>query len=269
MDKKVRNPIPVFTTRATAVVTVALVLIILGLGAFIGLGARNAAVSVRDSMGFVVILSDDATAGDIDQIISPIKSSGALRQSRYSSADEVLKRWQQMLGDEDILRMAGGVNPFHPELEIYLNQPFANPDSINTLADPISLLPCVEDVEIHSRVMQKVSQALATVRLILTIVGISLLIISFVLIFNTVRLTVYSKRFLINTMQLVGATAAYVRRPFLVDNLINGVVAGLIASAILCGAYAYLASVDAVLAALADWTSVGIVCCGLVVVGML
>ena len=70
-------------------------------------------------------------------------------------------------------------------------------------------------------------------------------------------------------MQLVGATAAYVRRQFLVDNLINGVVAGLIASAILCGAYAYLASVDAVLAPLADWTSVGIVCCGLVVVGML
>lgn len=267
MAKKVHNPIPVFTTRATAVVSVALVLIIIGLGALAGLGARSAASSVRDSMGFVVILSDSATAGDISEIIDPIKERGALRKSRYSSAEKVLERWQRMLGDEDILRMAG-VNPFHPELEVFLKGSYAHSDSIHLLADPILMMPAVEDVEVASHMMEKMTRTISTVRLILLITALALLLVSFVLIFNTVRLSVYAKRFLINTMQLVGATPSFVRRPFLTANLLNGFIAGVIASATLFGGYLYLTGVDSTVSAFIDLTQMFSVCGLLIAIGM-
>lgn len=267
MDKKVRNPIPIFTTRATAIVSVALVLLIVGLGVMTGLGARRAASSVRDSMGFVVILSDEVTAGEINAITEPIKKRGALREVRFSTADDVLTRWQKMLGDEDIVRMAG-VNPFHPELEVFLTPPYASSDSIDRLANMVSVMPMVEDVEVNTRMMAKITHTLGTVRVILLVVAGALLLVSFVLIFNTVRLSVYANRFLINTMQLVGATPGFVRRPFLTANLVNGLIAGFIASALIFGGYFYLVSIDASFAALADTTTLIILCCGLVATGM-
>ncbi len=232
MPKKRLHHIPLFSTRATATVSVALVLVILGIAALVGLATHGLSRSVRDNMGFVVIFSENVTAADIAQVTDKLKAGGGVRDIQYSSPDDILARWQKMVGeDEDIMKLAD-VNPFTSELEVKVTDTYASTDSIMTLAAPVMLMPQVSDVKIHNELIDSVNSTLRSISLTLVAVAVALMIVSFVLIFNTVRLSVYSRRFLINTMQLVGATPGFVRRPFILESLVNGAVAGVLASAI-------------------------------------
>lgn len=201
MPKKRLHHIPLFSTRATATVSVALVLVILGIAALVGLATHGLSRSVRDNMGFVVIFSENVTAADIAQVTDKLKAGGGVRDIQYSSPDDILARWQKMVGeDEDIMKLAD-VNPFTSELEVKVTDTYASTDSIMTLAAPVMLMPQVSDVKIHNELIDSVNSTLRSISLTLVAVAVALMIVSFVLIFNTVRLSVYSRRFLINTMQ--------------------------------------------------------------------
>ena len=127
----------------------------------------------------------------------------------------------------------------------------------------------VESVKMHKDVVEQINNNVKSVMLVLGVVLIMLVIISFVLINNTVRLAVYSKRFLIHTMKLVGATPGFIRRPFVLTNLLNGVIASIIAIVILFGLICYVMEVNPDYASLVDMTQVGMVFCGIVVAGVL
>ncbi len=129
--------------------------------------------------------------------------------------------------NENIMSLAG-VNPFTPELEVKVTKEYACADSIQMLVAPINLMPQVSDVKVHNELIDSVNHTLHSVSLTLVCIAVALLVVSFVLIFNTVRLSVYSKRFLINTMQLVGATSAMI---------IIGMVICLVAAVFACNRY--------------------------------
>jgi cell division transport system permease protein len=269
MPKKHFHHIPLFSTRATATVSVALVLVILGIAAMVGVATHRLSQSVRDNMGFVVIFNEDVTADDIAGVTEHLKSTGAVSRTEYSSPDDILARWQKMVGeDEDILRLAN-VNPFTAELEVIVNTEYASADSIGGLVAPLALMPQVGDVKIHSDLIDNVNATLRSVSLTLVAIAIALLVVSFVLIFNTVRLSVYSKRFIINTMQLVGATAGFIRRPFLSESVVNGAVAGVIASLIVTAMLYSCRTLDGTIASILDWGTAGLVMGGMVITGML
>ncbi len=269
MPKKHFHHIPLFSTRATATVSVALVLVILGIAAMVGVATHRLSQSVRDNMGFVVIFNEDVTADDIAGVTEHLKSTGAVSRTEYSSPDDILARWQKMVGeDEDILRLAN-VNPFTAELEVIVNPEYASADSIGGLVAPLALMPQVGDVKIHSDLIDNVNATLRSVSLTLVAIAIALLVVSFVLIFNTVRLSVYSKRFIINTMQLVGATAGFIRRPFLSESVVNGAVAGVIASLIVTAMLYSCRTLDGTIASILDWGTAGLVMGGMVITGML
>ena len=269
MPKKHFHHIPLFSTRATATVSVALVLVILGIAAMVGVATHRLSQSVRDNMGFVVIFNEDVTADDIAGVTEHLKSTGAVSRTEYSSPDDILARWQKMVGeDEDILRLAN-VNPFTAELEVIVNTEYASADSIGGLVAPLALMPQVGDVKIHSDLIDNVNATLRSVSLTLVAIAIALLVVSFGLIFNTVRLSVYSKRFIINTMQLVGATAGFIRRPFLSESVVNGAVAGVIASLIVTAMLYSCRTLDGTIASILDWGTAGLVMGGMVITGML
>ncbi len=248
--------------------SVALVLVILGIAALVGLATHSLSKTVRDNIGFVVIFSEEVTADDIAQVTKKLEATGAVSSTEYSSPDEILARWQKMVGeDEDIMRLAD-VNPFTPELEVRVKEGYASTDSIMMLAAPIMLMPQVYEVKVHNELIDSVNSTLRSVSLTLVAVAVALLIVSFVLIFNTVRLSVYSKRFLINTMQLVGATRGFVRRPFLMESLVNGAVAGVIASAIVAGMLLFGMRLDVSVASLLSWPQACAVMSAMVVTGM-
>lgn len=269
MPKKHFHHIPLFSTRATATVSVALVLVILGIAAMVGVATHRLSQSVRDNMGFVVIFNEDVTADDIAGVTEHLKSTGAVSRTEYSSPDDILARWQKMVGeDEDILRLAN-VNPFTAELEVIVNPEYASADSIGGLVAPLALMPQVGDVKIHSDLIDNVNATLRSVSVTLVAIAIALLVVSFVLIFNTVRLSVYSKRFIINTMQLVGATSGFIRRPFLSESVVNGAVAGVIASLIVTAMLYSCRTLDGTIASILDWGTAGLVMGGMVITGIL
>lgn len=248
MAKKFHLRLPIFGTRATATISVAVVLVILGLAAMVGLTTARVSDSVREKMGFVVVLADKSSASDINDITTRLKASGAVKRVSYSSAEEILDKWQKMVGeDEDIMRLAG-VNPFSPELEVSVTAEYANPDSIAMLTGPIEMMPQVSEVRVTGDLIESVSRTMKSITLTLVIMALALLTVSFVLIFNTVRLTVYARRFLINTMQLVGATRGFIRRPFLAENALNGLVAGILASGVLAAILYATSKIDATIA---------------------
>lgn len=269
MPKKHLHHIPLFSTRATATVSVALVLVILGIAAMVGVATHRLSQSVRDNMGFVVIFNEDITADDIAEVTGHLKNTGAVSRTVYSSPEDILARWQKMVGeDEDILRLAN-VNPFTAELEVSVVPAYASADSIGAIVAPLGLMPQVSDVKVHSDMIDNVNATLRSVSLALVAIAIALLVVSFVLIFNTVRLSVYSKRFIINTMRLVGATPGFIRRPFLSESVVNGAVAGLIASLIVTAMLYSCRTLDGTIASLLDWGTAGLVMAGMVVTGIL
>lgn len=269
MPKKHLHHIPLFSTRATATVSVALVLVILGIAAMVGVATHRLSQSVRDNMGFVVIFNEDITADDIAEVTGLLKNTGAVSRTVYSSPEDILARWQKMVGeDEDILRLAN-VNPFTAELEVSVVPAYASADSIGAIVAPLGLMPQVSDVKVHSDMIDNVNATLRSVSLTLVAIAIALLVVSFVLIFNTVRLSVYSKRFIINTMQLVGATPGFIRRPFLSESVVNGAVAGFIASLIVTAMLYSCRTLDGTIASLLDWGTAGLVMAGMVLTGIL
>ena len=131
-------------------------------------------------------------------------------------------------------------------------------------------MPEVDEATANTEMIDNLDRNARLLNLILIIIAAALLLISFVLINNTVRLTVYSRRFLIHTMKLVGATGAFIRRPFLQINLLQGVIAGVLASGILVGFTAWAASLkEVLLTAFLPWDAVGLLCLGMIVAGMI
>ncbi len=269
MAKRRHHLIPLFTTRATATFSVALVLFILGLASFIGIAAHKVTEGIKENMGFVVLFNEEVTASDIAAVKTRLEKENGVSSTVYSSPDAVLDRWQKMVGEEeDIIRLAG-VNPFVGELEVRVKSAYASSDSIALLTGPLMLMPQVSEIKVHNELVDRLNSTLHSVSLTLIFVAIALLTVSFILIFNTVRLSVYARRFTIYTMKLVGATAAFIRRPFLLDNIVNGFVAGIIASIALVITIFYVETFKISVSELIPWETVTIVLAGVIVTGIL
>ncbi len=269
MAKRRHHIIPLFSTRATATVSVALVLFVLGLASLIGIATHRVTDSIKEKMGFVILFNEEVTASDIASVKDLVKGNPGVASSVYTSPETVLDRWQKMLGEgEDIMRL-GGVNPFVGELEVRVKPAYASTDSINLIVAPLMLMPQVREVKVHAELVDSINGTLRSVTFGLLVVAIALLVVSFVLIFNTVRLAVYAKRFSIYTMKLVGATAGFIRRPFLTSNLLNGFVAGLIASVGLIAVVYYSHMMELSVAEVLSWQAIIPVLAGVILTGML
>jgi len=269
MAKKRHQLIPLFSTRATATVSVALVLFVLGLASLIGLTAHRVTDGIKEKMGFVILFNEDVTASDIKAVRDVLAGDRAVASMTYTSPESVLARWQEMVGEgEDIVRL-GGVNPFVGELEVHVSPAFASADSIDRIAAPLMLMPQVSEVKVHAELVDSINGTLRSVSFGLLVVAFALLVVSFVLIFNTVRLAVYARRFSIYTMKLVGATAGFIRRPFLTSNLVNGLAAGLIASLGLAAVVYYCHILELSVASILTWADVMPVFAGVIIAGML
>lgn len=241
--------IPLFSTQATAVVSVSMVLLILGIVALMGIAARSLGSEIRKSVGFVAVVSDNATDAERESLRALLAGAPSTASAVFAPADTVLARWQAMqpsdTASQDIVEMLG-VNPFSAEWEVRVTEEYASSDSLAAATAPVRSHPAVSEVVVHQEMVDSINSTIDTLTLALLIVAAALLLISVALINNTVRLSVYARRFTIHTMKLVGATAGYIRRPFVVSNIIGGVVAAVVAYIFLLLLLCYCRSVDPV-----------------------
>lgn len=232
MSKKKKIPTSRFlNAKITSTVSVALVLVLLGvtiLILFLGNGLSN---YVKENMSFSVMLDSDITEAQIQQLRRNLDAQPFVKSSRFVSKEESKDQLIKDLGEdpEELL----GYNPAQDAIEIFLRSEYTNRDSITAVVQTIKQNSNVGDLLYHQEAIDLVNDNISKITTILLILTAVLLFISFALIRNTIRLSVYSNRFLINTMKLVGANWNFIRRPFIRRNILSGIVAGILANGII------------------------------------
>ena len=242
-SKNKNNSVSYFDMQfITSSISTTLVLLLLGLVVFFVLAAHNLSIYVRENINFSVLISDDMKAADILKLQKRLDKEPFVKQTEYISKKQALKEQTEAMGTdpEEFL----GYNPFTASIEIKLHSDYANSDSIAKIEKLIKKNTNIQEVLYQRELIDLVNENIRNISLVLLTLAVVLTLISFALINNTIRLAIYSKRFLIHTMKLVGASWGFIRRPFLRRNIWSGVLAGIMADAILMGAAYWLVSYE-------------------------
>lgn len=221
----------------TSSISTTLVLLLLGLVVFFVLSANNLSVYVRENIAFSIQLSDDMKEPAIIEFQKKLNKEPFVKQTTYISKEQALKEQREAMGTDPAEFL--GYNPFNASIEVKLNADYANSDSIAWIKDAILSNKHILDVDYPQDLLDSVNNNIRKISFALLGLAALLTLISFALINNTIRLTIYSQRFLIHTMKLVGASWAFIRRPFIARNVWIGILAATMANAVLIGmAYA-------------------------------
>ena len=215
----------------TSSISTTLVLLLLGMVVFFVLSANNLSNYVRENIGFTVLVSDDMKEPEALKFQKILNEKTYVKESAYISKEQALREQTEAMGTDPAEFL--GYNPFTASIEIKLNAEYANSDSIAWIEKEILANKKVMEVSYPQDLLDSINQNLQKVSLFLLGLAALLTLISFALINNTIRLAIYSKRFLIHTMKLVGASWGFIRRPFLLRNMWIGILAGLLADAVL------------------------------------
>ena len=215
----------------TASISTTLVLLLLGGVVFFLLTANNLSVYVRENIALSVSISDDMKETELLSFRKSLNEKPYVKQTNYISKKQALKEQTEAMGTDPAEFL--GYNPFNASIEIKLNADYANTDSIEKIKKEILSDKRILEIDYPQDLMDAVNQNIKKISFFLLGLAALLTLISFALINNTIRLTIYSKRFLIHTMKLVGASRAFIRRPFLVHNVWIGLLSAIIADALL------------------------------------
>lgn len=265
MSKEKKSKISYFQSNFTSTVSVSLVLLLVGIVAFLAIVANNFSTELKENIGFNVVVGDEASAEDIIELDKLFKTAPYASRTRFISKEEALKSWQEETG-ENLVELFG-VNPLGAEFEVYVRSEYANIDSLTKIENKLGKISYIDEIVMHKDEVDAATKNISNIAIILLAVAAVLLFISFALINNTVRLTVYSRRFLIHTMKLVGAKPGFIRKPFIISNMINGAIAAMLAIVLLLAIYFSIQEIDNSLLAGIDWVNSLIVFSGLIGIG--
>ena len=266
MEEK-KSKISYFSANITPIISVSLVLMLLGVVGLLGLAANSLTTYVKENIGFDVVLANNASDKQIDELKAYWTVAPYVSSVKYVSKEDALTAWEKDTG-ENLMEVIG-VNPLSAEFEVRVKAQYVSVDSLNKIEQMLKEYKAIESVQMHRDVVEQINGNIQSVMLVLGVVLIMLVVISFVLINNTVRLAVYSRRFLIHTMKLVGATPGFIRRPFVLTNVLNGLIASLVAVMVLSGLIYYVVEINADYATLLSVDQVCVVYAALVLAGVL
>ncbi|MFH1321372.1 MAG: permease-like cell division protein FtsX [Bacteroidota bacterium] len=223
-------------SSVSTVVSISLVLFMLGLVGLIVLTSEKLSVIVKENIGFSVYLKDNSKEVDIDQIQKYLDAAVYVKTTEFISKEEAVKILREELGnEEDFLSFLDGYNPLPASIDIVLNSQYATPDSIAWIEKELIKSEIVKEVVYSKSLVHLVNENVRKISFFILIFSGLLFIIAIALINNTIRLSIYSKRFLIKTMQLVGATKRFIRKPFIIKGISHGIYGALIAIILLTG----------------------------------
>jgi cell division transport system permease protein len=215
------------TVYISTVISIALVLLMTGLLGLILVHAKNLSNYVKENIVVNVIVNEGAKEVDILALQKQVDTNPYVLKTQYVSKELAARNLTKDLG-EDFVEFLG-YNPLLSSIDVYMKAEYANNASIESLRKQLSQNPLVKEVIYQKSLVDIVNQNLRIIGLVILAFAAILLIIAVALINNTIRLAIYSQRFLIKSMQLVGATKSFIRRPFINFGILHGLLAGLIA----------------------------------------
>ena len=215
----------------TLCISTAMVLILLGMVVFTVFTARNLSSYVKEKLTVTMMLGEDITDSEAQQLCNQLNTRPYISQLEYVSKEKVLEEQKSSMGVDPSEFVE--VNPFVSEIDFQLAAEYADADSLKWISKELKQLPKVTDITYQKDLIDSVNKTLRKVSFVLLILAAILLFVSFTLINNTVRLGIYSRRFSIHTMKLVGASWGFIRTPFVKQAVSQGLIAGIIANVVL------------------------------------
>jgi cell division transport system permease protein len=217
----------------TLVISISLVLFLLSVLGMVLINARGLSDYFRESLSFSIMLDEEVKEADIRILQKDMDAKPYVKSTEYISKDKAAAKLKEDLG-EDFVNFLG-YNPLSPSIDVYLYAGYTSPDSVAKIEKYIQEYPYVKEVYYQESLLYLINENVRKISLFLLIISSFLFLIALTIINNTIRLSVYSKRFLIRTMQLVGATKSFIRKPFLLRSALHGLIAALIAMTLLLG----------------------------------
>jgi cell division transport system permease protein len=254
------------TIYISTIFSITLVLLMLGVLGLILVHAKNLSNYVKENIVLNIIVDEGAKEADVLQFQKELNANPAVKQTQYVNKELAARNLTQDLG-EDFVNFLG-YNPLLSTVDVYLKADYANNKSIDALKATISKNPVVKEVIYQSSLIDMVNQNINTIGLIVLGFAAILLVISIALINNTIRLAIFSQRFIIKSMQLVGATKNFIRKPYILLAMLHGLIASFIAVIILLGLLFYAQKEIPEIVILRNYTEFGIVLLFLVGVGI-
>jgi len=212
----------------TSVITITLVLFLLGIQGVILIHAHKLSRYVLENIIVTAVLEDHAEEADIVRLQRQLEFTSSVKSTEFISRDEAARILTAELGEDFVAFI--GHNPLPATIEIRMRAAYANEDSIAVLTEQLLRVSEVQDVFYQTNLVQLINDNIRRISFILLSISAIILLIAIALINNTIRLSVYSKRLLIKSMQLVGATQGFIRKPFIMRGLWQGLIGAFLSS---------------------------------------
>ena len=223
-----------FNLHFTSTISISLVLFMIGLIVSLYLTTHYFTIKSKENISLSIILNDTISDSDLTRLEHYLNATEYTKQVVYISRDSALQEHIAAIGEDPSEFL--GYNPLSASLEVYLNAEYANVDSINNIILPrLQIFNGITNITYQKNMIDLLNNNINKLSIILSLIALVMLFISIVLINNTIRISIYSKRFIINTMQLVGAKNNFIRRPFVQRAIINSLIATLLALLMLGG----------------------------------
>lgn len=251
----------------TSTISTTFVLILMGLVIICALTAHQLSESVRQSLTVTVMMSDDASEQQTLDYKIRLEQRQWVKDIDYISREQALKEQTEAMGQDPSEFL--GQNPFLPLLEVHLQADYACTDSLMWITRQLKKNTLVSKVSYQKELVENLNRNLKKVTYVLLGIATLLLLVTLVLINNTVRLSVYSRRFVIHTMRLVGASWGFIRRPFMMRSLWIGLAAGVLADLVLAGGLRALWKYDPSMTQYVTLQNIGITLLAVLVCGLL
>jgi cell division transport system permease protein len=254
------------TIYISTVFGIAMVLLMVGMLGLILVHANNLSRYIKENMVVNVFVDEGARETEVVQFQQKLATDPHVKRSQYVPKEQAARNLQKDLG-EDFVKFLG-VNPLSPSIDVYMKADYANNDDLTRFANELRKNPMVKEVKYQQSLVDQMNQNMTSITLVILSFTAIFLVVSIALINNTIRLAIYSQRFLIKSMQLVGATKGFIRKPFLLYGIWHGLLGALIATIILVGTLylAYQQVPDLVV--LQNYVEFGVIFAGVVLLGI-
>ena len=210
----------IFKSYLTSTISISMVLFLIGMLGVVLLNAERLAKYVRENIGFTLVLKDDVQQSDIDLLLSSLKTANFVKEAEYIDKATAAERLKSELG-EDFTGFLG-YNPLLSSIDVKLRADYATPEQLVIIEKKLMDFPQIKEVSYQHDMVNIINENVQKIGFILIFFTVLLLVIFFALINNTIRISIYSQRFIINTMLLVGATDNFIRGPFVKQSIKYG-----------------------------------------------
>jgi cell division transport system permease protein len=221
----------IFKSYVTSTISISMVLFLIGMLGVVLLNAERLAKYVKENIGFTLVLNDNVQEKDIADLLKSLKSTEFVKAAEYVDKETAAERLKKELG-EDFTGFLG-YNPLLASVDVKLLADYATPEKLVVLESKFMEYPQVKEVSYQHDIVSIINENVQKIGFILIFFSALLLLIFIALINNTIRISIYSQRFIINTMLLVGATDRFIRAPFVKRSVWYGIIGALVANILL------------------------------------